>query len=121
MKKFMFGAVVYMMTMTAWATGSGLVGPGAISKMWVNGGWTQVRVPELDASNHPGKEAVYNPSGCENTYYFAIHEDHDNYAAFHSTLLTAQMTGTKVSFWLSGCGGQEGRYPYILSVWLHTE
>ncbi|BBM03929.1 hypothetical protein [Microbulbifer sp. GL-2] len=121
MKKFMLGVVVYMMTMTVWAAGSGLVGPATIKTMYVNGGWTQVRAPELDASNHPGEEAAYNPSGCEKTYYFAIHPTDDNYAAIHSTLLSAQMTGKKVSFWLDGCGGQDGAYPRIRSVWLFTD
>jgi hypothetical protein len=93
---------------------SGSTASGVIERIYVNAGWTQVRVPAID-------NAQNNPDGCAKTYYFAIHPSDANYSAFHSTILAAQMSGKKVSFWVNGCGGQNSEYPRVTSVWLFTQ
>ncbi|WP_444890836.1 hypothetical protein [Microbulbifer sp. DLAB2-AA] len=90
---------------------------GVIEVMYVNGGWTMVRLPALDGAQ-PGSKN--NPDSCPNSSYYALQPDTANYEALHSTLLAAQLANKKVNFWVSGCGGQSNQYPKISSVYLYS-
>jgi len=105
-------AFLLLSLLTPFAHSAGQTGKGTIEVMYVNAGWTQVRVPAIDNSKN-------NPDNCAKAYYFAIHPNDTNYDAFHATLLSAQISKREVQFWVSGCGGQNSDFPYIRSVWLH--
>ena len=62
--------------------------------------------------------ATSNPDQCANTNGYALETAHSNYAAMMSTLLSAQLAGKTVRFWLSGCGSNS--LPKITSVTLNS-
>lgn len=82
---------------------------GEIAHIYVNNHWTMVHAPSIKD----------NPDSCQSTSYYAINPADKNYQTLHSTLLAAQLANRKVRFWLSGCGGQNGNHPKIISVWVY--
>ena len=81
---------------------------GQITEAYINQGWTMVRVNGVSD----------NPDSCPSTAYYALSPDDPNYQALHSTLMTAQIAGRDVRFWVYQCGGQSMTYPHIISVWV---
>ncbi len=59
-----------------------------------------------------------NPDNCGNTYYYALNTAQDNYEVLHSTLFAAFIAKKEVRFWVGGCGGQNGAYPAVVSVFV---
>ena len=86
-------------------------GIGMISQYYVHAEWTMVRVDSL----------TDNPDGCYSTEYYAIEPSQPNYSALNAALLSAQMAGKRVKFWVDGCGGQGAKYPFIRSVFTYTD
>jgi len=106
----------FVMSFTMPTIASGGTAKGKITRIYVNNEWTMVLVPELlEASNE-----LSNPDGCDSKSYYAIEPDDSNYNALHSTLLAAYLSGKEVNFWVSGCGGQNGKHPKIISVWVNN-
>ncbi|KAF7787854.1 hypothetical protein PRUB_a2362 [Pseudoalteromonas rubra] len=87
---------------------AGATSIGKIDIMYVNNGWTMVH----------GEKIKGNPSNCSDSTYYAIVPSHPNYDALHSTLLAAKLAGTNVNFYVSGCSGQNNKYPRITSIWV---
>ena len=82
MIKVLIPLVCMFFSLSCWA--SGQTGKGVISLMYISGGWTQVRVINLDNGQN-------NPDSCEKSYYYVIHPNDENYNALHSVLLAAQI------------------------------
>ncbi|KID56977.1 hypothetical protein JF50_13995 [Pseudoalteromonas luteoviolacea] len=99
------------------ANAGGSTESGKISQMYVNAGWTMVHLPNLVTTEKGTKN---NPDSCENNHWYALEPSDQNYTTLHSTLMTAQISEKSVHFWVSGCGGQDGKYPKITSIWLNT-
>lgn len=59
-----------------------------------------------------------NPDGCDSNFYYAITPGDPNYEAMHATLLAAYFSGKQTRFWVSGCGGQNGLSPKIISIFV---
>ena len=92
------------------ACASGFSQWGTIEQTYTSGSWTMVNVSGVDI----------NPDNCEASHYYAINTSDPNYQAILSSLLAAQMAQKNVRFWLSGCGGQDGKYPKLTSSQLNS-
>jgi hypothetical protein len=62
-------------------------------------------------------------SGCAaldagQTQYFVLSASDPQYAILHSTLMAAYAANKKVTFYWDGCGGQDGKYPRVKSIWV---
>ena len=97
------------MLLSSFVYAGGSTNYGEITELYVNNNWTMVRVQGVTA----------NPDSCSGSGYYALNPADKNYEILHSTLLTAQIAGRKVKFYLSGCSGQSQKYPHIISVWLN--
>jgi len=81
---------------------------GTIIESYTNNNWTMVRASGI----------TDNPDSCTSVYYYAVMPEDKNYETIHSTLLAAQIAEKSVRFYLSGCSGQYGDYPHIVSIWI---
>ncbi len=109
--------LLILISLPSLAQASGGTDSDVISSLYVSGEWTMVMLPNLANAEKGSKN---NPDSCDSTSYYAIVPTDANYNAMHSTLMAAQMSGKKVMFWVNGCGGQSGRHPKIVSVWLQS-
>lgn len=100
--------LVFFMVCAIHANGNGGTGWGLVTETYVNSGWTMVKVSGVSE----------NPDECMSTVYYALNPSQPSYTIFHSTLLAAHMAGKQVRFWVSGCGGQNDKYPKIVSVFV---
>ena len=83
---------------------------GTIKQTYTGSGWTMIAI----------EGEMNNPDGCERSDYYAITTSHSNYNGILSSVLSAQMANKKVSFWLSGCGGQGNKYPRLTSIKINS-
>lgn len=118
MVKIVFNLFLLVFSGIALASGGTL--HGKIEKLYVNNTWTMVHVPSLIDTNEQSQVTQNNPDGCVSISYYAIVPEDQNYSALHSTLLAAYFSGKDVSFYVAGCGGQNGAHPKIISVWVHN-
>lgn len=80
---------------------------GPVTETYTHGAWTQVAL----AVN------LENPEACPLTSYYAIDATAANYKGILATILSAQLSGRKVRFYIGGgCVGQGAAYPRIISV-----
>lgn len=106
--KFKFLCFSVLTFMTTYSFAGGQTSWGKVTETYVNGGWTMVRVESI----------TENPDECEATYYYALNPSQDNYAVLHSALFAAHMAGKLIKFYVNQCGGQSGKYPQIISVFV---
>ena len=83
---------------------------GIITKTYTSGGWTMLQINNQSSNNF----------GCDKSTWYAIDNSDSNYSGFLSSILAAQMSGKKVSFYVSGCGGQAGQYPNIETIMINS-
>lgn len=106
MKTFCF---IICLVLSSATLAGGSTAYGKITHMYVNTNWTMVMVTGISE----------NPDECAHTDYYSINPVDKNYNALHSTLMAAHMSGKSVRFYVSGCSGQSGDYPHIISVWVN--
>jgi hypothetical protein len=83
---------------------------GTITQTYTSNSWTMVTV-----TGDPK-----NPDACASSSLYALNVADTNYEGMLSTILAAQMGQKSVRFWLSGCSGQSGSYPRIVSVQMNS-
>ena len=101
-----FATVIMVLSSVVYAEAGEFSIFGEITEVYTGADWTMVRY----------SGSAKNPSGCEGTAYYSLNLSHANYEGVLSSILAAQMAKKKVRFWLSGCGGQNGKYPKIMSI-----
>jgi hypothetical protein len=83
---------------------------GKITQTYTHADWTMVTIS--------GDQV--NPDNCESNAYYAINTSEKNYEGILSSILSAQMSGKEIRFWLTGCSVQGGKYPKIISIVIKT-
>jgi hypothetical protein len=83
---------------------------GTITQTYTSGSWTMVSV----------MGTAKNPDSCVSSSHYALNVSDSNYEGILSSILAAQMGQKSVRFWLSGCSGQSGNYPRIVSVQMNS-
>lgn len=104
MKKF--SLIIFMLSNSLSAFSGGFSNVGVITEVYVNSGFTQVQM----------SGGQVNPDSCSATASYGFKTTDQNYEGLLSAILSAQMAGKNVQFYLTGCSGQNDAYPKIVSI-----